>query len=362
MTPAALTDLTALTSATLRAEIGDFTVDEIPVYEASGEGEHAFVTFEKRGVTTIDAVRILADAWEIDPRAAGYAGMKDRHAITTQRASFPFAASRDLDATVAAFSHPDITVTSAIRHGHKLKPGHLVGNRFTIVLRDVPAAGRESLEARLSAISRYGVPNAYGDQRFGRRGDNAVRALEWLQGKWKGPRDRRKRKLMFSALQSKLFNDVLERRISRADWHTVLRGDVAKKHESGGIFEVGADGADLESEQARASNGEIAATGPMFGAKMRWPGGQPAEIERESLAAAGLDEELFARNKALGKGTRRSLVLRVSELAWEPLEQGVYRLCFVLPKGGYATTLLGHACQLNDVHRQPVLSSNSTGF
>lgn len=357
MTPAALTDLTGLESATLRSQLDDFVVDEIPAYEASGTGEHAFITFEKRGLNTMDAVRILAESWEVDPKAAGYAGMKDRHAITTQRASFPFPIARDLDAAVASFAHPDITVSAAVRHGNKLKPGHLVGNRFSIVLRDVSEAYGETLETRLEAIARYGVPNAFGKQRFGRHGDNAQRALEWLTGKWKGPRDRRKRKLLFSSLQSQLFNQVLDRRIARADWHTVLLGDVAKKHESGGIFEVGEDGTDLASEQARASRGEIAATGPMFGGKMRWPNGQPAEIERETLAAAELNEALFARHKALGKGTRRSLVLRAADVSCERLGPGVYRVRFVLPKGGYATTLLGHACHVRDVQRPLPLSS-----
>jgi tRNA pseudouridine13 synthase len=263
--------LSELPSAVIRRSPEDFVVDEIPAYGASGKGEHLFITFEKRGLTTIDAVRALAQALDVDPRAAGHAGMKDRHAVTTQTASFGFPMARDAEAAVATIAVPGVRVIAAARHDNKLKPGHLVGNRFTITLRDVPAGAAEGVRAALLAIGRTGVPNAFGPQRFGRDGDNPERALAWLAGRERGPRDRRQQQLLFSALQSLLFNRVLDRRVAGGTWGAVLPGDLAKKLDTGGLFDVPLEGPELDEARARAEAGAIAATGPMFGAKMRWP-------------------------------------------------------------------------------------------
>jgi tRNA pseudouridine13 synthase len=356
--------------AKIRCSPEDFVVEEIPAYAPSGRGEHLFVTFRKRGVTTIDAVAAIARALGVDARAAGFAGMKDRHAVTTQTASFPFPIARDAEAAVAAVALPGIEIVGAARHDNKLKPGHLVGNRFAIVLREVEEEAVEDLCARLAEIGRTGVPNAFGPQRFGRDGDNPARALAWLAGKERGPRDRRQQRLLFSSLQSLLYNRVLERRVAAGTWAAVLPGDVAKKHDTGGLFDVPLEGPDLDDARARAEAGAISATGPMFGAKMRWPGGAPAAIEREVLDEAGITVG-FEAFRQLGEGTRRALRLPVAELVVAPLtasapprlapestdpagqpgRRGVVAVRFVLPKGGYATTVLERACHVVDATR-----------
>jgi tRNA pseudouridine13 synthase len=357
----------SLPRAVIRSAPDDFVVEEIPAYAPSGRGEHLFVTFTKRGLTTPDAVRSLARVLEVDSRAAGFAGMKDRHAVTTQTASFPFPMARDAEAAVARIAVPGITVLGAARHDNKLKPGHLVGNRFALVLRDVAEAEVEAVVHGLEEAGRIGVPNLFGSQRFGRDGDNPGRALAWIAGRERGPRDRREQRLLFSSLQSLLFNRVLERRVADGTWALVIPGDVAKKHDTGGLFTVPLEGPELDLARARAEAGSISATGPMFGAKMRWPEGAPAALEREVFAAAWGDAPRLEELRHLGEGTRRALRMWVSEMAVSA-ERGTastdladsalrgvgVAVRFVLPKGGYATTVLARACTVVDAsHASP---------
>lgn len=352
----------ALPTATIRLAPEDFIVDEIPAYAPSGRGEHLFITFRKRGLTTTEAVRRIAEALGVDARAAGFAGMKDRNAVTTQTASFALPIARgSAEAAAASISVPGVEILSAARHDNKLKPGHLEGNRFTIVLREVDARGAEGLLRALERAGREGVPNAFGPQRFGRDGDNPERTIAWLAGRERGPRDRREQRLLFSSLQAWLFNRVLDRRIEAGTWSSALPGDIAKKHDTGGLFAVPLEGPELDDARARALAGVVSPTGPMFGAKMRWPEGEPAAIEREVLADSTLGEpgRLEALHK-LGEGTRRALRLEVSELmaaldppastnlAAAPGELLRVVVRFVLPKGGYATTVLARACRLVD--------------
>lgn len=344
-------------SVTLRSRPEDFVVEEIPAYAPSGEGEHLLVTFRKIGHNTAHAVRQIAEALGVDARGAGTAGMKDRHAVTTQTASFPFAAGRD-PAEAEALSLDGIEILGAARHPHKLKTGHLKGNRFVITLRDVATEAFETAETALGAIAEHGVPNRFGGQRFGRAGDNAERARRFVLGEEKPPRDRKKQRFLFSALQSQLFNAVLERRLATGSWATVLPGDLAQKHDSGGIFLVPDQGPELADAQHRAAEGLISATGPMFGAKMKRPEGEVAALEAEVLAATLADASVLDRYKKLGKGTRRALRLWVSDMSWDlqPADDGPttgsLTVRFVLPQGGYATTVLSEAFELVDASRQ----------
>lgn len=341
-----------LPAATIRRSPEDFVVDEIPAYAPSGHGEHVYVTFRKVGLTTPEAVKRLARALGADPRDAGHAGMKDRHAVTTQTISIQLPIATDAAALLAAASLDGIEVLAVARHGNKLKPGHLQGNRFRVVLRDLDPASIAAVVSSLEAIGRAGVPNAFGPQRFGRDGANPERALAWIRGDARGPRDRREQRLLFSALQSSWFNEVLDRREREGTWSDVLPGDLAKKTDTGGMFLVPLDGPEAESARARARAGELVATGPMFGKKMRWPEGHPAEIEREVLCAAIGDPSRLDPWGHLGEGTRRPLGMPVAELSCEQLPDDgageALAVRFVLPKGGYATTVLARAVRLTD--------------
>ncbi len=341
----------SLPDAVLRTSPADFLVDELPAYEPSGAGSHLYVTFRKTGRTTPDAVRAIAQALGAEPRDAGYAGMKDRHAVTTQTASF--AVPLDLDASALFEADlPGIELLSQQRHGNKLKTGHLRGNRFTVTLRELAAAAFPGVERRLQAIATSGVPNAFGPQRFGRDGDNPERAFAWVCGQARPPRDPRERRLLFSALQSLLFNRVLAAREADGSWSSALVGDWAQKHDSGGLFLVKEE--EHADAAARALAGLVSPTGPMFGVSMRWPEGKPLELERAVFDASGVTAEALERHKQLGEGTRRAMRLKVDDLTWESHpSEGRLKVGFTLAKGGYATTVLERVCRLRDASRAP---------
>jgi tRNA pseudouridine13 synthase len=335
----------------------DFVVEEIPAYDPAGTGEHVFVRFTKRDRTTLDAVRAIARALGCDPRAAGFAGMKDKRALTTQTLSLHAprgTGAADLAARAVGLAIEGITVHDATPHPHKIKAGHLTGNRFTILVRGIPEGRTGDVAAALERVVREGVPNAFGAQRFGSRGDNAERALAWLRGEESAPRDPRLLRLLWSSLQSAVFNAVLEQRVRDGTWVTALEGDLLKLRSSGGLFGC----SDVQTDGPRVASGEVSPTGPIVGARMRWPEGRPAELER--LAAARILGDGFdlARTRSLGEGSRRALRLWVEDLRWETVKvdtreasgkpPACVRVYFVLPKGSYATTVLGTAVALEE--------------
>ncbi len=342
----------------------DFVVEEIPAYAPSGAGEHVFVRFTKRDTTTLDAVRAFARALDCDPREVGFAGMKDKRAVATQTISLH--APRGVDArTVAAralsLEVDGIVVHEAAPHGNKLKPGHLEGNRFEITVRDVARDRLGEVTAALDRVARIGVPNAFGSQRFGVEGNNARRALAWLRGEDKGPRDPRMRRLLWSSLQSAVFNEVLDARVRDSTWATPVEGDLLKLRTSGGLFVCAA----VQTDGERAARGEVSPTGPIIGARMRWPDGAPGELERRIAAAQLGDGFDLASTRRFGEGSRRSLRLWVEDMRWEIVEDdsghraASVRVYFVLPKGGYATTVLGAALTVDETDEPTEASSQS---
>lgn len=341
----------------------DFVVEEIAAYEPSGEGTHLFLKFEKRGLTTDAAVRAITKALGIQMRDVGIAGMKDKVAVTTQWVSVPAPPkSPDLEERAKALTLDGIKVLDAGRHANKLKTGHLKGNRFDIVVRDVPADAVAGVIAAMEKFGKEGVPNAFGTQRFGNDGDNAQKAREWLTGKVRAPGDPRLRRFHFSALQSAAFNAVLAARVADATWNQPVLGDLLKKEDTGGIFVC----TDVQADRERAGRGEVGPTGPIVGARMRWPEGDVKALE-ERLVAPFLEGVDLERARSLGEGTRRALRLRVTgcSVAQVMNSKGVpgadevdnreqpasLRVQFVLPKGAYATTVLANAFDVIDGSR-----------
>lgn len=318
----------------------DFTVREIPAYGPDGRvGAHLLLTLHKRGIGSEDAILELSRQTGIPRPEIGLAGLKDKDAVTEQWISVPFAAGPRL----AEFSHPAITLGPAHPHGNKLRRGHLHGNHFTIVVRELAVSGEEALQRVTAKRSRLaelgGLANLYGSQRLGDTGSNLRRGLEALAaGARRGRAD-----FLLSAGQSALFNLYLLERRSRGLMRTVLAGDILKKTATGGLFEC----REPETDQARLDSGELGITGPMFGSKMRAPSpGTAADaLEQEILDLAGISS---AALKALGnkvEGTRRPLQLPLLDLelalapATDALPQGL-SLQFSLPAGSYATVLL----------------------
>ncbi len=323
--PAVTDDLSGI-GGRLRDQPEDFVVREIPAYLPEGRGSHLYLHVRKRGRTTRDLVVALREAGVPDARV-GVAGLKDKHAVTEQWLSLPWA-SRDAAAALEAL--PGVEILETSRHRNKLGVGHLHGNRFEIVLRDVPQDALEAGRAKLDRLAVVGVPNYFGPQRFGRFGRNAVDGLRLLAGETVSG-DRRLQRFFVSAVQSWIFNELLAGRIRDGLYCSVLEGDWARKHDSGGTFRV----EDAASETVRAERLEISALLPLHGRKVRISSGEPGRREEAALAALGLAwTDLTGR-----RGDRRPSRVVAGEARLDPVESGV-RLSFTLPKGAYATSLL----------------------
>lgn len=316
----------------LRASPEDFRVDEVPAYLPSGAGPHLYLRVEKRGRTTPDVLRTLARALGVPDRDAGYAGLKDRNAVTTQWLSFPVAK----DPPPAALEGPGLRVLEVSRHGNKLRAGHVRANRFSIAVR-----GGDPARARAAAdlLLVRGFPNFFGPQRFGNEGRNAAVGKAILLGDpapeaRRAARDRFLRRLSISACQAHLFNRWLAERMTDGLFAEALRGDVMKKLDTGGLFTCD----DPAADGPRVAGFEISPAGPMFGHKLR-PAAHDALVREERiLAAEGMTLADFARGGGEAEGTRRAGRLRV-EVSLEPLADG-YRAAFELPKGSYATGVM----------------------
>lgn len=316
---------------TIGGELEDFRVDEIPAYEPAGEGEHLYVRVEKRGLTTPDLVRSLARAANVSERDIGYAGLKDRRAVTTQWLSLPRTASAP-----ETWSLPDaVRVLEASRHVNKLRTGHLRGNRFRIVVVGLPPEGVERARAIVSELTARGFPNYFGGQRFGQRGENLPRALAWLKTLGRARLSAFLYKLYPSVVQAEIFNRYLSLRITEG-LDRALEGEVMRLAGSGANFVV----EDAAAETARLARGETVQTGPIVGPKMRPSLGLPLELEQRALAELDLPPEQLEALFRAAPGARRDVVVRPDGLSLEDLGEGRLALDFALPSGSYATLLV----------------------
>lgn len=330
----------------IKAEPEAFVVDEIPAYDPSGEGDHIMLSVRKRALTTLDAANAIARALELPRGEVGFAGMKDRVAVTSQRMSVP---ARGFDpARLSAIESDDLRIEVLGAHPNKLRTGHLRGNAFRIRIDDLDAGAAERARPGFARLAAEGIANHFGPQRFGHDGKNAEHARAWLAGRARAPKNPRIRRLHFSALQAEIFNRVLDRRIEDGSWRRALRGDLLKRHDSGALFVS----SDPEVDTARIEAGEISPTGPMVGVKMREPEADALELER-AIIAEGLGEGVsLDGTRKLGLGTRRGLRVWLQNVSVGDAEPGGaekgeaggnerWRIWveFVLPKGAYATTV-----------------------
>ncbi len=321
----------AVLTARIRSVPEDFAVEEIDAFDASGAGEHLLLTVEKRGMNTAFAAKRIA-AWAgVAESAIGYAGLKDRHALTRQRFSvwIPKRIAPDID----ALQSDDLRVLDAQWHARKLPRGALAGNRFVLTLREVEG-DRAAIETRLRAIAERGVPNYFGEQRFGRGGDNVSKALSMFSGRRVA---REERGHLLSAARSELFNRVLGARVEAACWDVGLDGEVWMLDGSRSVF-----GPEPWSEvlAERLARFDIHPSGPLWGRGELRSQGEARALElstlegellgalRDGLERAGLEQE------------RRALRLRPQALSFDWPETSTLVLRFGLPAGCYATTVL----------------------
>ncbi|MDD2733543.1 MAG: tRNA pseudouridine(13) synthase TruD [Desulfuromonadaceae bacterium] len=377
---------------TIKGSSEDFMVEEIPSYIPCGSGEHCYLTIEKRGISTLEAISRIAKILKVPERDIGYAGMKDAVGVTRQTISIQrLTPEKALDLKLDG-----VKIVAAERHSNKLKLGHLKGNSFCIVIRGVSDSAAELVPPILDMLGTRGVPNYFGYQRYGVQGNSHLigaamlrqewrECVDWLMGEPDSVRDQewsdaisayrrgdlhdalrlfprhcrserdvlqrlvsrpgeyekafsavhpRLKKLYLSATQSFLFDQTVALRIGRLD--EIIAGDLACKHANGACFLV----EDALVEQERAAVFEISATGPMFGSKMKMPEGAVQETEYEILAQSGLTLNLFDLQGGLRmEGERRPLRVPVEDFSCS-VSGDVATVKFSLPKGSYATSLV----------------------
>lgn len=380
----------------IKADYEDFVVEELPLYPAAGAGTHTYFLLEKAGLATHQAVAEIARALGVARHDIGFAGLKDARAVTRQWLSVEHVEPE----RVAALGLSRLKILATTRHTNKLRLGHLQGNRFHIRVRQSDPDRLAELQDALAELGRHGVPNYFGSQRFGYRGDTwavgraivaedidgavdlmlgrpgpgdhgrVVQARQlYDQGDFEGAArawpslfrterrmlrtlareggkrrrafaaiDRTMRSFFVSAYQSELFNRVLSARLP-GGLGTLWDGDLAWRHESGSVFRVPSAAA----EQARADAGEISPTGPLFGYRMTQPEGEPWRVEEGVLSGEGLGPEAFHTPRLRVKGSRRPLRFLPTEAraSLGADRRGPYlALEFVLPRGCYATAVL----------------------
>ena len=331
-----------LLAANIRTTPEDFFVEEIPSFEPTGEGEHFLLTLEKRGLNTAAVAKQLAGWAGLPEMAIGYAGMKDRHAVTRQR--FSVHLPRRVAPDVATLESGQLHVIEHAWHNRKLPRGALAGNRFVLVLREVQGE-RQAIDARLALIAARGLPNWFGEQRFGREGGNVAAALSMFEGR----RVRRdQRSILLSAARSALFNQVLAARVQDGSWDAALEGEVWVLSGSRSVF-----GPEPWSEAlaGRLAAFDIHPSGPLWGAGELRSAGECATQELSALYDTQAIALRAGLEKAELKQERRALRLLAEDLQWEWLDDATLRLAFSLPPGSYATALLQELGQVTDALR-----------
>jgi len=327
----------------------DFVVTEIPLYEFSGEGEHLILKLRKKDLTTWDMLQILSDYAGIKTRDIGYAGLKDKNAMTIQYISV----NRKYEEVLDRFEHPGIKILEKTYHNNKIRIGHLKGNHFFIRLKRVQPLHKMKLELALKEISTSGMPNYFGSQRFGLYGDNYKKGEALIAGTLK-VRDRKLRQMYINAYQSYLFNGWLSKRIEiskiidnfkateisdklnlsvetikaiQKQKHPlkVLKGDIFSHYPYGKIFYI----ENLEEESEKFFNHDRVPTGLLSGKKMKLAIDDALQFE----------EEFVKETKE--NGSRRFAWVFPSQISSEYKEEKAwFELNFELPKGSYATELL----------------------
>ena len=384
----------------------DFFVEELPLYEACGDGEHLFLFVQKKGHTTTEVARRLANVFHVRIGDVAYAGLKDKNAVARQHFSIHLPGTDNEKKYLDRVGYTGVTLLWAKRHTNKLRRGHLAGNGFVIYIRDVAPDSGPAAERIVDRLLASGVPNYIGHQRFGYRGENDRVGQFMLTGQWqqaldvmlgepreidsepmragraaydsrdyeealkalprhlrierrvidmlrqgKSPQeaaagiDAAQRRFFTSALQSRMFNTVLAKRIADGLFDKLIDGDLAWKHDSRAVFAVDAETAEYENAPGgRVTTKETSPSGPMWGSQMTLASAAVAKWERQVLDERGLtDADLMGNAIVSAKGSRRSMrqFLINPQVSDGQDDRGAYvRLAFQLDRGGFATVAI----------------------
>ena len=327
----------------------DFVVNEVPLYEFSNEGEHLILKLRKKDLTTWDAIEILANYLKCSTREFGYAGLKDKNAMTVQHISV----HRKYEDALKSFSHENIKILETTYHNNKIKIGHLKGNNFFIRLKRVGLVEKQKIEEAFSKIAVFGMPNYFGFQRFGIDGENYKKGKQIVEGTLK-ERNRNLKQMFINAYQSYLFNAWLSKRIeisklieafepkeifeklnlpldevkrAKKQPHPfkILTGDLLSHYPFGKIFIID----DLETESQKFFEKDRVPTGLLCGKRVKKSEGLAYEIEKDFEVQMSED------------GARRFAFVFPENLQSNYKEDKNHmELSFYLPKGSYATELI----------------------
>jgi tRNA pseudouridine13 synthase len=398
----------------------DFLVEEQPLYQTRGEGEHLFLLIEKTSLTTTDIVINLARAFRVGRNDIGYAGLKDKHAIVRQHFSVWLPDRKDEAECVERLADRRLMkILWTDRHTNKLRRGHHGGNRFIIRIRNVQPTDAIKAKNIVDRLYAQGVPNFIGDQRFGYRQHNHILGRLLLQGEFQAMLDemlgqpidadppnmqkaraaydrrdfelalqhwpkhlrfdrqaldalrqgkdvkqaviaiyRSQRDFLVSALQSAMFNSVLDRRLREGMLTKIIPGDLAWKHDSRSVFAVDQEIADIENAPpGRVPSLEVSPSGPMWGINMTRAQGTPGEIERQILDVFNVHPDTLAGvGDVHAEGSRRPMriALQDPQVTGGSDEHGPYvKLAFQMPRGAFATIALREIMKIPAAQQQP---------
>ena len=334
----------------------DFVVTEIPLYEFTGEGEHVILKIRKKDLTTWDALEIIASKVGCRSRDIGYAGLKDKNAMTVQYISI----LKKFEDKIDKFEHPQIKILEKTYHNNKIRTGHLKGNKFFIRLKRVQPMHKMKIESALEQIATYGIPNYFGYQRFGNDGDNYLKGKDIIDGKLK-EKKRKLKQMYINAYQSYLFNSWLSKRIEisklidgfkaeeiaskvgldvsiikdiKKQKHPlkILNGDVFSHYPYGRLFYV----ENMEEEAEKFYNRDRVPTGLLAGSKTKFAIDDALKYENEFI------------EDTKENGARRFAWVFPSEISSEYKEiKAWFELSFELPKGSYATEVISELLHIN---------------
>ncbi len=405
---------------TIKQRPEDFLVEEQPLYNPRGHGEHVFLFIEKTSLTTTDIVINLAKAFRVGRNDIGYAGLKDKHAIVRQHFSVWLPDRQDEAECIERLADRRLMkILWSDRHGNKLRRGHHGGNRFVIRVRNVQPTDVIKAKQIIDQLYAQGVPNFVGDQRFGYRQHNHILGRLLLQGEYQAMLDemlghpidadppnmqtariaydkrdfeealknwpkhlrfdrqaldalrqgrdakqavlaiyRSQREFLVSALQSAMFNSVLDRRLRENTLSQIVPGDLAWKHDSRSVFAVDDEIAEKENAPAgRVPSLEVSPSGPMWGINMTQAQGTPGEIEKQVMDVFNIHpEHLTGVGDVHAEGSRRPMRIALGspEVSGGADEHGPYvKLSFIMPRGAFATIVLREIMKTTKAQHQP---------
>lgn len=340
-------------AAVFKQSAQDFEVTEDLGFELSGEGEHLCLHIRKTEVNTQHVVRQLARIANVRERDIGYAGLKDHMGVCEQWLSIYQAQAKEVDfSSLAAIG---VEVLGSVRNSRKIRRGSHRSNAFRIVLRDLTSLAKtplqlkemkEDLEARLAQLRAQGVPNYFGEQRFGHAHGNILMAQRLFSGELRLKKGF-KRGMLLSAARSFVFNEVLSERVRQGNWNQHCAGDVMNLAGTGSVFEAPQWDETLAGRLAAL---DIHPTGPLWGKGALRSSADAYALESTVAAAhSGLCEGLEAAGL---EQSRRSLRLIAADFDWKWVGDDSLELSFALPPGTYATAVLRELCVLKEAKNE----------